>query len=281
MYTKLFRSITSSSVWIEDSDTIKLWVYLLAEADQKGYVFGSLVTVADRCKISIDKARAILEKFSAPDPYSSDTARNPENKGRRIEVVNGGWRVINLEYYRDLQDADVRRAQKTSAQRKWRRSKSINVDQRRSKSISEVTSEADTTTEADAEENRNPAPAAQVPPSSKRIWRGVKSTTIPVLQMLDRMLRARDSALALPDKLGVRTTTALNTAMASLPGDLEPHRVTYAVYWAFFDDWHADKIRDVPSFIASLRAIISGSADTWKSLKDDLSFMNPVSEVVP
>lgn len=124
----------------------------------------------------------------------------------------------------------------------------------------------------------NAAPPAP-PPSSERTWHGVKSTTIPVLRMFDRRLRQRDPALALPDKLGERWTTALNTEMAKLPAEATADRVRFAVYWAFDDAWHADKLTSVEALIGSLRKIISGSADTWAALKNDLSFLD--EEVSP
>lgn len=122
------------------------------------------------------------------------------------------------------------------------------------------------------------APAAP-PPSSERTWHGVKATTIPILRMLDRRLRQRDPALALPEKLGERWTTALNTEMAKLPPEATPERVRFAVNWAFDDAWHADKLTSVEALIGSLRKIISGSADTWTALKDDLAFLD--QEVSP
>ena len=41
-FTKLFSSITASTVWVEDSDTRVVWITLLAMADKKGRVWGSV-----------------------------------------------------------------------------------------------------------------------------------------------------------------------------------------------------------------------------------------------
>lgn len=266
MYTKLFRSITSSSVWIEDSDTVKLWVFLLAEADKKGFVFGSLVTIADRCKVPLDKARAVLGKFSQPDPHSSDLSRNPGNEGRRIEAVNGGWRVINLEHYRDLQDADVRRLQKTERQRKWRRRPSTRVDACRRSSTLEVPSDTDTTPDADTDIRNTPA----MPASAERSWRGLGQAAVAVARTLDRRLRQRDEALALPDKLAAEHAITLNKLLVGQ----EANRVRFAVWWAFDDAWFREKLVDVPSLVANFKRIISGSTECWSSLKDDLGFLD-------
>ena len=129
------------------------------------------------------------------------------------------------------------------------------------------------------EDNRNPAASQPVPPSGQRSWHGIKGTSIPILRMLDRRLRQRDPALALPEKIGERITKAFNSAMSKLPDEATPDRVRFAVNWAFDDAWHADKLTSVEALIGSLRKIISGSADTWTALKDDLAFLD--QEVSP
>lgn len=121
MYSKLFSSILTSSVWSESSDVCKVWVTMLALQDREGFVFGSPVGLARVCALSVDVVDDALGRFLAPDPRSGDILRNPENEGRRIEVVEGGWKIINGPYYRDLRDADERRIQNRDAQRRRRK----------------------------------------------------------------------------------------------------------------------------------------------------------------
>lgn len=120
MYAKLFSSLLSSSVWSEDSDTCKVWITLLALADREGYVFGSASGIARICALDVDKVTEALEKFLSPDKHSSDKTREPDRDGKRIEIVDGGWHLLNYAHYRDLADADVRRAQYRASKRKAR-----------------------------------------------------------------------------------------------------------------------------------------------------------------
>lgn len=95
-WTKLFSSIVTSSIWCEDDKTFRVWVALLALSDQEGLVEGSVPGLANLCRLTPDEMRAALEKLSSPDPDS----RSPEFEGRRIEKIEGGWKLLNYEKYR-------------------------------------------------------------------------------------------------------------------------------------------------------------------------------------
>jgi hypothetical protein len=69
--------------------------------------------------VSIRQCREALKKLSAPDPDS----RTKERQGRRIEEVDGGWRLLNYLKYRDIRDADERRIQTREAVRRHRAKK--------------------------------------------------------------------------------------------------------------------------------------------------------------
>lgn len=98
-FTKLFGSIVTSTLWLEPPATVKLWIYFLATKDQHGIVEGSVPGLAHAAKISMEECEIALAKFLAPDPHS----RTKENEGRRLVEVRGGWRVLNHQFYRDLQ----------------------------------------------------------------------------------------------------------------------------------------------------------------------------------
>lgn len=95
-WTKLFSSIVTSSIWCEDDKTFRVWVALLALSDQEGIVEGSVPGLANLCRLQPAEMRAALEKLASPDPDS----RSPEFEGRRIEKIEGGWRLLNYEKYR-------------------------------------------------------------------------------------------------------------------------------------------------------------------------------------
>lgn len=120
MYTKLFASLVNSSLWSEDAATCKVWVTLLAMRDRGGCVFGSISGLARLTSLPVDVVDAAIAKFLSPDKYSSDLTRAPERDGRRLEVIGGGWRLLNSEYYDHLRDAEDRREQMRAASKKYR-----------------------------------------------------------------------------------------------------------------------------------------------------------------
>lgn len=96
-YAKLFADIVDSSIWEEDAETCKVWVTLLALCNADGLVRGSVGWLAGKARVSLEKCRMALAKFSSPDPRS----RTPDNEGRRIEAVEDGWLVLNYLMFRD------------------------------------------------------------------------------------------------------------------------------------------------------------------------------------
>jgi hypothetical protein len=115
-YTKLFSSILASTIWREDNDTRIVWITLLAMADRDGIVEGSVPGLADLARVSVPAALAAIEKLSAPDEYS----RSMEQEGRRIEKVDGGWRIVNYEKYRFRGSAEEAREKNAERKRRQR-----------------------------------------------------------------------------------------------------------------------------------------------------------------
>lgn len=104
-FTKLFSSITESTVWLEPSPTRIAWIAMLAMADKRGRVWGSIPGLANRARISVDEARQAIACFLAPDPDS----RTKDHEGRRIVEIDGGWQLLNYAKYREMRDEDARR----------------------------------------------------------------------------------------------------------------------------------------------------------------------------
>jgi len=96
-YTKLFSSIVTSSIWQEDNATRIVWITMLATADAWGVVEGAVPGLAHIARVELDECQRALFKLQQPDPYS----RTQDFEGRRIEVVEGGWRILNYAYYRE------------------------------------------------------------------------------------------------------------------------------------------------------------------------------------
>jgi len=118
-FTKLFSSIVASSIWSEDDKTRIVWVTMLAMADKHGMVEAAVPGLANAARVSVDDCRMALEKFQNPDPDSRSTAHD----GRRIEKVEGGWRLLNYEFYRHKLSADERREYKAAKQAEYRAKK--------------------------------------------------------------------------------------------------------------------------------------------------------------
>ena len=115
-YTKLFHTIVTSTIWQEDAETKVLWVTLLALADKNGEVQGSIPGLAKLAGVTIETAEAALKKFQEPDRYS----RSEVAEGRRIEVIPGGWELINHSKYRKMTDLEDKKAVNAARQKRFR-----------------------------------------------------------------------------------------------------------------------------------------------------------------
>ncbi len=117
MYNKLFTKILDSSIWLETTPTRIIWMTLLAAMDQDGFAqFASLRNLAHRALISDEDATVAIARLESPDPDSSD----PDNEGRRVERVAGGWMVLNSGKYRDIVTAEIGRQRTRERVRKHR-----------------------------------------------------------------------------------------------------------------------------------------------------------------
>lgn len=104
-YTKLFSSITASTIVSEALATRWLWVTMLAMSDASGNVWGSIPGLARIANITLEQCEEALACFLSPDPYS----RTKENDGRRVAEVDGGWLLLNHGKYRAIRSAEERR----------------------------------------------------------------------------------------------------------------------------------------------------------------------------
>jgi len=96
-WTKLFNSIVTSSIWEEDNDTRIVWITMLAMADKDGQVIAALPRFAKLANVDVNKCQQAITKLSNPDPDS----RTPDNDGRRIKKIQGGWLILNHWIYRE------------------------------------------------------------------------------------------------------------------------------------------------------------------------------------
>ena len=165
-FSKLHSSLVNSSLWTEPDGTRILFITLLAICDRQGVVYGSRDGISRIANIDVDEIDDAWASLLAPDGDSSDRLRNPENEGRRIEEIPGGFRLLNYAYYRGLRNDDDRREQNRAAQERWRgkTTTSASVSQRKPRSARvslDQPPSAHAEAEADAEEPHTPQPPSR------------------------------------------------------------------------------------------------------------------------
>lgn len=120
-YTKLFSDIVASTIWRESNATRLVWITMLAMKDERHMVRASIPGLADLARVSVDEYRAAIEKFKAPDVDS----RNREHEGKRIVEADGGWYILNGEFYKRLMSAEERREYKRKWQANYRQKQKV------------------------------------------------------------------------------------------------------------------------------------------------------------
>ena len=89
---------------------------MLAMADRKGRVYAAIPGLANTARVTIEECEQALARFMSPDKYS----RTEDFEGRRIEPIDGGWRLLNHAKYREMRDAEERAIQNRDAQERYR-----------------------------------------------------------------------------------------------------------------------------------------------------------------
>lgn len=85
-----------SSIWLESAATRVVWFALLMLKDKNGIISGgSVAGLAHTANVTPQECQEALEIFMSPDPQSSTSA----HEGRRLEKIEGGWRLLNHEKY--------------------------------------------------------------------------------------------------------------------------------------------------------------------------------------
>lgn len=170
-YSKLHSSIVNSSLWTQGDSVRILFVTLLAMCDRDGIVYGSRAGLTRIAMIEADDEEEAWKTLMSEDLDSSDKIRAPENGGRRVEEVSGGFRLLNFEYYRGLRNDDERREQNRQAQARFK----AKVSQGKpAKATVSHGNPPKAHTEADTEADKNPP----TPLRGKRarapfVWRSV------------------------------------------------------------------------------------------------------------
>ena len=122
-YTKLFSSIITSTIWMEDDRTRLVWITMLALADKNGEVQGSIPGLARLAGVPVEDCRAAILKFMSPDRDS----RTKDDEGRRIEEIDGGWHLLNHRKYREMASRDEAKEANAARQKRFREKEKRNA----------------------------------------------------------------------------------------------------------------------------------------------------------
>lgn len=170
---------------------------MLAMADRKGRIEASIPGLANRARVTLEECEHALGRFLAPDKYS----RTPDNDGRRIEPMDGGWKLLNYEKYREMRDQEARLEYQREWDRRHRSKEAANP------TISDKIRPAPTKAEAEAERSKPLAPSGAFAkfwgayPKKKskgqaeKAWLKIK----PNEQLTERILQAVERAKTLDD----------------------------------------------------------------------------------
>ena len=149
-FTKLFASITDSTIWQAPNATRIVWITMLAMADQNGYVGASVPGLASRARVTMDDCLAALTTLLSPDEWS----RTKDFEGRRIAEADGGWTLLNHAKYRAKLNAVDRREQSRVGMAK------IRAERKQELTVSKVNSGEHRLTQAEAEAEAETIPLA-------------------------------------------------------------------------------------------------------------------------
>jgi hypothetical protein len=105
-YTKVYKSILSSSVWRGSKELKVLWTTMLVMADKDGFVEATVPGLAHFAGLSVQETLESLHVLLSPDEFS----RTKAYEGRRVEEIEGGWLIFNHSKYRDMAPTDDARA---------------------------------------------------------------------------------------------------------------------------------------------------------------------------
>ena len=155
-FTKLDQGILQSSIMAADPVTFKVWIALLAAAGADGMARVAPTYLAAVCHLPTEDVRRALNTLTAPDPDS----RTPDNAGRRIERVDGGWQLLNYAKYRRQGSVEAVREYERERKRRQREdvpdSPGRTRDSSASTSLSDVVSVSESVEENNARDLRSP-----------------------------------------------------------------------------------------------------------------------------
>lgn len=155
-FVKISDTILDSSVWSQPDPILRVWFTMLIMASPDGVVNASISGLARRAIVSLENTQKALEVFLGPDPESRDGTT-----GERIQVVPGGWLVLNHGEYRERRtEVQIATAERVARHRERKRGETAGNRQQPLPGVTPapVTTEAEAEAEAEAEQKKKTRP---------------------------------------------------------------------------------------------------------------------------
>jgi len=115
-FAKVFESILESSLSLESPATRWVFLTFILLRDRHHEVRRSSFSISNRAHIPLYETEKAIACLCSPDPNS----RGKDHDGRRLLPIDGGWFVVNGEYYRKLMSDEDKREKDTLRQQKKR-----------------------------------------------------------------------------------------------------------------------------------------------------------------
>lgn len=271
-YTKLFSTIVTSSIWVEDDATRIVWITLLALSNKDGEIMAAIPGLARMAGVSVEACEKAIQTFLSPDPYS----RTKDEGGRRLEVIDGGWALINHAKYRRMASDEERKEQAAVRQKRFRdrvtnNNAPVTHPSRQHNAESEiVTRESRQNSHTDAEANTDSDTKADTNPNTKpkRQSRSIDLAGFDAFWALYPRKVKKSDAVTAWAKLNAEDVTA---AMASLPLHIN------SVDWQKEDGKyvpHPERWLNKRRWEDELKAAVRSDVQAVRTTNDELGFLN-------
>jgi len=125
MYGKIHDCIFGSSIMEEDITIRYIWMCFVTAADKHGIVDDTVAALARKFNVNINDLFTAIQFLMKTDASS----RHSEAEGKRIVPIRDtyGWKVVNYEYYRDLQTQHDRTEYMKDYMKVYRSKQSVNT----------------------------------------------------------------------------------------------------------------------------------------------------------
>lgn len=113
-WAPVFSKIVDSSIWRESDTVVKVFLTMLAKKHSDHVVYANAFMIGEWAKKGEQEVLDALHVLASPDTKRIE--KQPFD-GRRIEKVEGGWKILNGEFYEEEMRREMLRARKA----KWAR----------------------------------------------------------------------------------------------------------------------------------------------------------------